>query len=44
VYKAKALELGADDYIIKTFEMETLLQMVKTLVHSGSKRHTEINQ
>jgi CheY-like chemotaxis protein len=39
VDKSKALELGADDYIIKPFEMETLLKMVKKWIGSGSKRH-----
>ena len=37
--KAEALELGADGYIIKPFDPETLLKMAKALLKSGSKRH-----
>lgn len=37
--KTQSLELGADDYIVKPFELETLLKMVKTRINSGSKRH-----
>lgn len=44
VDRAKALELGADDYIIKPFDPETLLKMAKTWIKSGSKRHREIDQ
>ena len=44
VDKIKALELGADDYIVKPFETESLLKMVKTWIGSGSKRHRETNQ
>ncbi len=36
--RTKALKLGADDYIIKPFELETLLNMVKTCIKTGSKR------
>jgi DNA-binding response OmpR family regulator len=36
--KMESLELGADDYIIKPFEPENLLRMVKTWIESGSKR------
>jgi DNA-binding response OmpR family regulator len=39
VDRAKALELGADDYIVKPFEPETLLAMAKKWLKSGSKRH-----
>jgi CRP/FNR family transcriptional regulator, cyclic AMP receptor protein len=38
VDKEGALALGADDYIIKPFDLETLLKMIKTLLKSGSKR------
>ncbi|MBL7870972.1 MAG: response regulator [Cyclobacteriaceae bacterium] len=38
VNKTKALELGADDYIIKPFELETLLEMSKSWIKSGSNR------
>ncbi len=41
VDRTKALELGADDYIIKPFELETLLKLAKTYIMSGSKRHIE---
>ena len=36
--KTHSLELGADDYIIKPFELETLLIMIKKWICSGSKR------
>jgi len=39
VNRAEALKLGADDYIIKPFELEDLLKMVKTWIKSGSRRH-----
>ncbi len=39
VDRTKALELGADDYIIKPFELETLLVMSKKWINSGSDRH-----
>lgn len=40
--KAGALELGADEYIVKPFEPEALLVLVKALIKSGSKRHNLI--
>lgn len=39
IERADALNLGADEYIVKPFDPETLLEMVKTLIKSGSKRH-----
>ncbi|MEQ1675277.1 MAG: response regulator [Chitinophagaceae bacterium] len=36
--KMESLELGADDYIVKPFELEALLQMSKAWIESGSKR------
>lgn len=33
-----ALNLGADDYIIKPFELETLLVMAKAWIKSGTRR------
>lgn len=36
--KTHALKLGADDYLIKPFELETLLKMVKKWISIGSKR------
>ena len=38
VDRSEALSLGADDYIIKPFELENLLKIVKTWIKSGSKR------
>ena len=37
--RTEALRLGADDYIVKPFDMELLLKMAKTWIQSGSKRH-----
>ena len=37
--KMESLELGADDYIVKPFELEALLKMAKSWLKSGSKRH-----
>ncbi len=34
----ESLKMGADDYIVKPFEMETLLNMVEQWIKSGSKR------
>jgi DNA-binding response OmpR family regulator len=42
VDRKEALRLGADDYIIKPFDVEALLKMVKTWVRSGSNRHLSI--
>ena len=36
--RSQALELGADDYIVKPFELESLLKMVRTWIKSGSQR------
>jgi len=36
--RAVAIGLGADDYIIKPFELETVLHVAKTCIESGSKR------
>ncbi len=44
VDRTKALELGADDYIIKPFDPGILLKMANTWIMSGSKRRREINQ
>ena len=38
--RSTAIKLGADDYIIKPFELETMLQMAKACIKSGSKRQT----
>lgn len=38
INRSDALELGADDYIIKPFELETILRTVKVCIQSGSKR------
>ena len=42
VERKEALSLGADDYIIKPFDMEALLKMIKTWIKSGSNRHFTI--
>jgi len=39
VDRNEALALGADDYIIKPFDMELLLKMIDTWLKSGSNRH-----
>jgi DNA-binding response OmpR family regulator len=44
VDRAEALSLGADEYIIKPFELEALLKMVKTLIKSGSTRRNCTSQ
>lgn len=36
--RSYAIALGADDYIIKPFELETLLNMTRTCIKTGSKR------
>ena len=36
--KVKALHLGADDYLVKPYEMETLSMMANTWIKSGSLR------
>lgn len=35
----EALKLGADGYMIKPFELETLLEVAKKCMQCGSKRH-----
>ena len=42
VDRKDALSLGADDYIIKPFDVEVLLKMVKTWIRSGSNRQVII--
>lgn len=37
--RAKALEMGADEYIIKPFDPESLLKIANICLLSGSKRH-----
>lgn len=39
VDRTKALELGADDYIVKPFALQKLLVMAKKWIKSGSVRH-----
>ncbi len=38
INKTDALKLGADDYIVKPFELKTILNMTKACIHAGSKR------
>jgi CheY-like chemotaxis protein len=38
INRSDALESGADDYIIKPFELETILQMAQLCIKTGSKR------
>jgi DNA-binding response OmpR family regulator len=38
VDRTEALILGADDYIVKPFDMELLLKMAETWIKSGSNR------
>jgi DNA-binding response OmpR family regulator len=38
VDRAQALELGADDYIVKPFELDALLKIVKTWIKAGHKK------
>ena len=40
VDRAEALDLGADDYLVKPFKLETLLSMVEIWLKSGSRRDT----
>lgn len=40
VDRTEALELGADDYIIKPFELEALLTMSKKWIRLGSERQS----
>lgn len=39
VNREQALQLGADDYIIKPFELESLLKITNSWIMSGSLRH-----
>ena len=38
INRSEALESGADDYIIKPFELETILEMAKLCIKNGTKR------
>jgi len=42
VDKAEALSLGADDYIVKPFDLKILLRMTEACIKSGSKRKREL--
>jgi CRP/FNR family transcriptional regulator, cyclic AMP receptor protein len=37
-YIKKGLELGADDYIVKPYELDNLLQRIRIWIDSGTKR------
>ena len=41
--RTEALRLGADDYLVKPFDMELLLTMAKTWIKCGSKRQLQRN-
>ncbi len=43
VDRTEALGLGADDYIVKPYELGTLLEMADKWIKSGSKRHSSLN-
>ena len=38
--RSEALELGADDYIIKPYDLGMILAMAKNCIKTGSKRQT----
>ncbi len=38
INRSEALAFGADNYIVKPFELETMLQIAKNCIASGSKR------
>ena len=38
VDKAKAMECGADDYIVKPYELEVLVKMAKDCIKSGCRK------
>jgi DNA-binding response OmpR family regulator len=44
VERIEALSLGADEYIIKPFDMEVLLKMIKNWIRTGSDRHVAMAQ
>lgn len=42
IIREKALELGADDYIIKPYELNTLLEMVNFRIATGKATHRKL--
>lgn len=42
INRLEALELGADDYLVKPFELTAMLLMAKNCIQTGSKRQTLI--
>jgi DNA-binding response OmpR family regulator len=42
--RSEALELGADDYLIKPYELGTLLKIAKNCLKTGSKRQTAVRR
>ncbi|HTB07394.1 MAG TPA: response regulator [Bacteroidia bacterium] len=42
VDRTEAMALGADEYIIKPFELQALLEITEKCIKSGSKRHKEV--
>jgi CheY-like chemotaxis protein len=41
VDREEALKLGADDYIVKPFELDLLLRMAESWIKSGSSKHEQ---
>lgn len=42
VQRNEALKLGADDYIVKPFELESLLKMANSWIDSGNRRRQDL--
>jgi DNA-binding response OmpR family regulator len=42
--RSEALELGADDYLIKPYELGMLLTIAKNCLKTGSKRQTPVTR
>jgi two-component system, OmpR family, alkaline phosphatase synthesis response regulator PhoP len=42
--KVKALELGADEYIVKPFDLDPLLKVIQSCIQNGNKRRRGANR